>query len=164
MKYLATAAVAALLAMSGVAHADSSISFTLEGALNSSCTATPNGIDAVETVALNGEAQTIGSVTYRCDTGFTRTISSANGGVLRRVGSGGGAGNDIPYTLSSGGGSGLGFSTTSLSSTQTTNLAASSAFVAGQTGSISVTPSTPPAGTAPGTFVDVVTITVVAAS
>ena len=96
MKYLATAAATALLAMCGVAHADSSISFTLEGSLQSSCTATPNGIDSVETVALNGEAQTIGSVTYRCDTGFTRTISSANSGVLRRIGSGGGAGNDIP--------------------------------------------------------------------
>lgn len=163
-KLFASVAAAALLAMAGAAHADSQITFTLEGQVESGCTATANGIDAVETVALNGQPQTIGSVTYRCDSSFTRTISSANGGVLRRIGSDGGADDDIPYTLSSGGGSGLGFSTTALSTPVTTDLTGSDAFRAGQTGSIVVTPASPPLGIESGTFTDVVTITIVATS
>jgi len=41
----------------------------------------------------------VGSATYRCNSpnGFTRTISSANSGVLKRTGSSGGPGNTIPY-------------------------------------------------------------------
>lgn len=164
MKYLASLAAAAVLAMSGVAHADSQLAFSLQGEVESACTATPNGIDAVETVQLNGLPQTIGSITYRCDSNFRRTITSENGGVLVRIGSAGGTGNEVPYTLSSGGGSGLGFATVALATPVVTDLAASAAFSAGQTGSIVVTPTTPPAGTAPGVFADTVTITTVATS
>lgn len=80
-----------------------------------------------------------GSAGYRCNSaaGFTRTISSANGGKLVRTNSNGDSNNSVPFEMKHGGGSGLGFDWTSLSSNKVSNLGGSAAFLAGQTGSVS---------------------------
>lgn len=116
-----------------------------------------------------------GSASYRCNSpaGFTRTIHSANGGKLVRTGSGGGAGNEIAYDMSHGGGSGLGFAYQSLAADRTDSLGGSTAFLAGQTGSVNfrtngVWNQSSNNNNAPGTtvfagdYTDVVTISVTA--
>lgn len=116
-----------------------------------------------------------GSATYRCNApgGFTRTISSANNGVMIRTGTSGGAGNSIPFEMSHGGGSGLGTGGfVALTSNLVTNLGGSTAFLAGQTGSVSFRVAGVAAAlggnNAPGTtvfagdYTDVVTISVAA--
>lgn len=116
-----------------------------------------------------------GSATYRCNApgGFTRTISSANSGVMIRTGSSGGAANSIPFEMNHGGGSGLGTGGfVALTSNIVTNLGGSTAFLAGQTGGVSFRVAGVAAAVggndAPGTtvfagdYTDVVTIAVVA--
>ena len=116
-----------------------------------------------------------GSATYRCNStaGFTRTVSSANGGYLTLNGA---TTTDnlrrIPFTMSHGGGSGLGFAATQLTAPITSNFGGSAAFLAGQTGSVNFQTNGVQAAVggndAPGTTVfagdysDVVTITVTA--
>jgi hypothetical protein len=119
--------------------------------------------------------ESAGSATYRCNApgGFTRTISSANGGVMIRTGSSGGAGNSIPFEMSHGGGSGLGTGGfVPLTSNVISNLGGSTAFLNGQTGGVNFrvagVAAAPGGNEAPGTtvfagdYTDVVTISVVA--
>ncbi|MEQ1811008.1 MAG: hypothetical protein ABL889_13835 [Terricaulis sp.] len=122
------------------------------------CEGINNSLAPVETLStLDGTSYSLGSVTYKCNLsgGFTRTISSGNGGTLNGPGSG-----TIPYTLAHGGGSGLGFSHTQLTSPKVTALGGSAAFVAGQTGSVSAA-ATAGSGLFAGAYDDVVTIAVV---
>ena len=114
-----------------------------------------------------------GSATYRCNSpvGFTRTISSANNGRLVRTGSNGDASNSIAFTISHGGGSGLGLPATGLTTPIATNLG--NGFLSGQTGSVSfqvngVFNTNSNANNAPGTtvfagtYTDTVTISLTA--
>ncbi len=80
------------------------------------------------------------SALYVCNvaTGFTRSITSQNQGNLWRAGTSGGANNSIPYTIQHGGGSSLGFAAQPLTSAITTTFAGSSAFLAGQAGSVTL--------------------------
>lgn len=81
-----------------------------------------------------------GSLSYICNApaGFTRKISSQNKGYLFREGTSGGDNNRISYTMSHGGGSGLGpFSGLQLTSDAIEEFNGSGAFLEGQTGSVS---------------------------
>jgi hypothetical protein len=79
-----------------------------------------------------------GSVTYICNDvdGFTRTISSANGGFLTFGGAATTSANRrIRYTVASGGGSGLTFAEAQLTTPVVSN---HGAFLNGQTGGLTV--------------------------
>ena len=181
MKKFAIAAMAATM-FAAPALADNSITYSLDGDVGSICGVyRHNGTAFVTNVPVNfnelsatsaNVAASGGSATYRCNSaaGFTRNISSANNGVLRRDGSAGGALNEIAYRMSHGGGSGLSFTAQQLTASKITNLGGSPAFLAGQTGSVNfeVTGVQAPAGgnQAPGTtvyagnYTDTVTIAV----
>lgn len=116
-----------------------------------------------------------GSASYRCNSaaGFSRTISSTNGGKLVRTGSNGDTNNSIAFEMKHGGGSGLGFDWSNLSSNKVNSFNGSAAFLSGQTGSVSfrvngVYNINPGANEAPGTtvfagdYTDTVTISVTA--
>ncbi len=148
MKKLLIAAVASTAFIATPALADNTLTYSLDADVGSICGVfRHNGTAYVTNVPVNfGELATTsanvpvgaGSATYRCNNpnGFTRTISSANSGVLRRDGSAGGAANEIEFRMSHGGGSGLGFATQTLATPKVTNLSGSTAFLAGQTGSV----------------------------
>ncbi|MBI1187610.1 MAG: hypothetical protein GC206_09845 [Alphaproteobacteria bacterium] len=158
MKVKLAVAALALGGAAAPALADNSFNFEIEGSIPVFCEATNNSLAAVETLAtLDGTEYTLGSITYTCNLtgGFTRTISSGNGGTLNGPGSG-----TIPYTVSHGGGSGLGFSATSLASPKITALGGSTAFIAGQTGSFRAA-ATAGSGLFAGAYDDVVTVAVV---
>lgn len=112
-----------------------------------------------------------GSATYVCNvpTGFTRTISSQNNGFLYRTGTGGGANNQIPWTMQHGGGSGLSFAALQLTTPRVNNYGGG--FLNGQTGGLTFRASgvaVPSAANASitttnvfaGDYTDVVTITI----
>lgn len=79
-----------------------------------------------------------GQAAYRCNApaGFSRTVTSANSGFLFRTGTSGGNANQIAYTMQHGGGSGLGFSAQQVTAPITANFNGSTAFLAGQGGSV----------------------------
>ena len=115
------------------------------------------------------------SANYRCNdpAGFTRTITSTNGGFLRRTGGADTAENKISYQMSHGGGSGLNFDFQQLTAARIDSLAGSTAFlgVSGQGGTVRFRTNGVKSATngdgAPGTtvfagdYTDVVTIAVV---
>lgn len=165
MKYaLAAAAVAALIAGPALAQGTPALdSFELQGTVAVSCVATQNFTDPRAIAITPGAVTAGGSITYACNAanGFTRTISSANNGNLRRNGNLTGAGNEVAYTIQHGGGSGLAIAAgTSLASPITTSLGGSTAFITGQTGSFNATlpASLPPLFA--GSYSDVITVAV----
>ncbi len=82
-----------------------------------------------KTAALGASAQ------YRCNSpaGFTRTITSANDGVLVRTNSSGGTANEIDFEMQHGGGNGLDFGWQSLAGGKTDVFGGSTTFLnAGQ--------------------------------
>lgn len=101
---------------------------------------TVNFGDLAQTPAANEVAAPGFSALYICNSanGFTRVISSANGGKLWRSGTSGGANNAIPYTLQHGGGSGIGFAAQALTSARTDTLGGSQAFLNGQAGTMTL--------------------------
>lgn len=108
---------------------------------------------------------------YVCNApnGFTREITSQNGGMLVRDGSGGGPNNEIAYEMKHGGGSGLGFGWTDLNAAKTDSFNASGAFLDGQTGTVRFraegveNPNNPESTTVyAGDYSDLVTISVTA--
>lgn len=154
----------AFLALSAAAQAND-IVFDIQGEVPLVCEGINNSIAAVEIVDLTSTAeQTLGSITYKCNSaaGFTRTISSANAGLLIRTGSSGGNANSLAYNLGHGGGSGLGFSATQLTTPVVTNLNGSTAFVNGQTGSVKFSLPALPGSVYAGTYADTVTVNVTA--
>jgi len=109
----------------------------------------PTGGNPVTTVSFGELAATPSTQTvntpgfaalYICNNaaGFTRSITSQNQGNLFRAGTSGGANNAIPYTITHGGGSGLGFGATSLSGAKVSTFGGSSAFLNGQTGTVTL--------------------------
>ncbi len=93
---------------------------------------TPTGSE----VSSSGDVEII----YVCNgpEGFTRTISSLNEGVLVRVGSAGGDGNEIPYFVEATGSEGLDFSRTQFAQPQTRTFSGSTAFLNGVSGTLTV--------------------------
>jgi hypothetical protein len=174
---------AALGLVATPAFADNTLTYNLDADVGSICgvwnyqgdtIAVPFG-DLATVPDTTQVVKSAGSASYRCNsaTGFTRTIHSANGGKLVRDTSSGGAGNEIAYEMSHGGGSGLGFAYQSLSSDRTDTYAGSLAFLSGQSGSVNfrtngVYNTNAGANQAPGTtvfagnYTDVVTISVTA--
>ncbi len=157
-----TAIVASVaLLTSTSAFASSSINFALEATVPASCVAIKNSPLTVHVIDLTTTAdQSLGSITYQCNNpaGFTRTISSAEGSKLKRVG----GTQTVDYTVKHGGGSGLAISTpTSLATPFNSSHNGSPAFVAGQTGSFSVQLPTVPSNLFAGTYTDIVTVTIV---
>lgn len=163
-----TIAAAAALIVGGFAaqaSADNSFNFTIEGTIPTVCQGNNNSIAATETVDLTiATSQSLGSVTYVCNSagGFTRTITSQNGGYLFRGNTQGGGANQVAYQLASGGGSGLSFPAEQLVAPKVTNHNGSTAFITGQTGSVSVVVPQPTGNVYAGTYSDVVTIAVTA--
>lgn len=80
------------------------------------------------------------NITYICNVaaGFTRTISSQNEGFLFRSGTNGGTGNQIPWTFQHGGGSGLNFAETQLTTAEVDSIGGSPAVMNGQGGTATV--------------------------
>lgn len=184
MKKMLIAALAATSFGATPALADNQIAYAVSGNVGSICGVfRHDGSNFLTTVPVNfGELATTsaqvavgaGSATYRCNSanGFSRSITSANNGVLIRNGSSGGAANQIAYTMSHGGGSGLGFAAQSLAGGKTTTHGGSTAFLAGQTGSVNFqvngVQAAPDGNQSPGTtvfagtYTDTVTIAVTA--
>lgn len=116
-----------------------------------------------------------GSATYRCNSvnGFRRTIASQNGGWMTLDGNPtSDASRRIRYTMAHGGGSGLGFSASSLAVAIRSSFPGNGTWLAGQTGGVSFQASgvrgAPAANGVPGTTVlsgnyrDTVSITLTA--
>lgn len=184
MKKFATAAIAASIALvSSPAFADNAVVYNLDASVGSVCgvyraagqtVSVPFG-DLAATSSSTNLNVSAGSVSYRCNSaaGFTRTISSTNSGKLVRTTSNGDSSNSIPFTISHGGGNGLGFTAASLSTSKVNNFGGSTAFLSGQTGSVNfqvngVGEVNTNANNAPGTtvfagkYADTVTIAVTA--
>ena len=180
-KLLALAVLSASVVGASQAMADDSLTYNLGADVSTVCGAYKydgpvvavdfsdlSAVDTGTTVDVGA-----GSATYRCNApgGFTRTISSQNNGYLFRSGTAGGSNNQIAYTMQHGGGSGLGFASTGLTSALVQNFSGSGAFLAGQTGSVtfhingvsSVGGNNSPGTTVfAGDYADVVTIAVTA--
>ena len=90
-----------------------------------------------ETATTTSVEQSAGSASYACNSpnGFSRSISSANGGYLVRAGTEGGESNQIAYEMRHGGGHGLSMDWTQLSSAANADFNGA-AFLTGQTGSV----------------------------
>lgn len=187
MKKLTIAALVASVATGGVASAEfgDKATFNLKATVGSVCgVAQFAGLerdidfgdlaDDPTTAGVNGVSSLAGSsISYICNSpnGFTRTISSTNGGVMLRTGGGTGGADSIAYKMSHTGGSGLGFNDISLSTDRVDNLGGSTAFLNGQTAEITFTTAgVLDAGEVPnegdrttvfaGDYTDTVTITV----
>ena len=91
-----------------------------------------------ETPTTTSVEQGAGSASYACNSpnGFSRSISSANGGYLFRAGTEGGDSNQIAYEMRHGGGHGLAMDWTQLTSSANADFNAGH-FLNGQTGSVS---------------------------
>jgi hypothetical protein len=111
------------------------------GVYSSSGTSIDVDFGALASVATDASVNVpAGSATYRCNStnGFTRTITSQNNGFMTLDGT---ATTDntrrIAFTMAHGGGSGLEFGATQLTSPVSGSLNASTAFLNGQTGGVS---------------------------
>ncbi|WP_298915475.1 hypothetical protein [uncultured Algimonas sp.] len=182
MKKIALSA-AAMMAVATSAHAvDPSIDYNLQATVGDYCgvaSAAGSTLTDVDFGDLSTLATTAtnsvdpqGSIAYVCNDpdGFTRTVTSANAGVLVRTGSSGGQGNEIPYTMTSSGG--FGFTDQSLTSPVSNSFSGSN-FLTGQNTNISFKVNgVLSAGTGPqgsdqiqvfaGDYTDTVTISVTA--
>ena len=137
---------AALAFAATPALANNTLTYNLDADVSSVCGVYSSQGTAI-TVAFGDLAMTpvatqvvksAGSATYRCNStaGFSRSISSANAGRLKRTGSNGDAANSIAFEMSHGGGSSLNFDYAALTTPKTGSFGGSSAFLAGQTGSV----------------------------
>jgi spore coat protein U-like protein len=167
---LSAVAVAALSASAAMAQS-SQVQYDLSAEVDTVCTVNGTAsfnsdIDFGE--LLTGSREIVrsgGGLNYRCNSanGFTRTIASANGGSMLRGGSATGAGNELPFEMSHGGGSGLGTGGyVSLTSPIVTSVAGSTAFIAGQTGSVNFRVTNIGNTLFAGNYSDTVTVSVVA--
>ena len=137
-KLMTTASALALMVGAANVQASGSedeTSITLEGEVSTSCEVINNIGDTADVDLSTDDQQTLGSLTYRCNAvdGFTREISSDNDGQMAHESENS---FNLDYKVSHGGGSGLGFSATSLESDHITGLAGSTAFANGQTGTL----------------------------
>jgi hypothetical protein len=181
-KFLISALAASTMVVATPALADNALQYNLTATVGAVCgvyAASPTiavsfgDLAAVPTTTVVSPGAT--SASYRCNSpnGFTRAISSANNGKLVRGGSNGDVNNSIAFRMVHGGGSGLAFTATQLTAPLATNLGASPAFAAGQTGSVrfelngvadNTTNNNSALGTTvfAGTYTDTVTIAVTA--
>lgn len=79
-------AFAAVALMAGVAHAQiapdsDTLNYELNGTIDSVCVLTPNGTSVVNVDMGNFGNQGLAAVAYSCNSPYTLTISSANGGL-----------------------------------------------------------------------------------
>jgi hypothetical protein len=163
MKKLLLAAVATTFAATP-ALADDKADLNVSGTIALSCVVTPDTRD-VTVVLESTEAQSLGSLTYKCNgsNGFVRTIKSDNASRLVNP-----AGGFVPYTVSHTGGSGIAINTpVSLGSDYSNNLTSSAAFVNGQTGSLRLIAAKPAEATNAnplfaGTYSDVIRVAIAA--
>jgi spore coat protein U-like protein len=185
MKYSILTGVAAMAMTSGAALAQDTtpaqLAFNLNAQVSSVCgvyNASGTEIDVdfgeLSNTATSAKVeQSAGSASYACNApdGFTRTISSANGGYLFRDGTSGGANNQIAYEMRHGGGSGLSMDWTQLTSAVNSDHGGSS-FLTGQTGGVNFrvdgvrvdtgSNGAPSTNVFAGSYSDVVTITLTA--
>ncbi|TRO94369.1 hypothetical protein FKB34_10730 [Glycocaulis profundi] len=116
----AAAAAAAFTASAAFAQATDTLIVTVQADVDEYCTISSDSGQSLtvdrgtlnnlpEGQWTNTESQLGHPLTYRCNAagGFTRTVSSQNGGYLHRDGSTGGEGNEIRWEFRSGGGAGL---------------------------------------------------------
>lgn len=180
MKRFAILSAVALLATPAVhAQTTGTLTFNLNATVPTVCGISRDGASAVSlnfnTLAqipagqrLSDASSTMTEVTYRCNApnGFTRTVTSTNGGKLVRQGTSGGEGNEIPYNASQ-----TGQDWGTLSSPRTESFAGSRTLLAGERVNIQFEPfgvQGNAAGGVSGTTVfagnysDTVTVTVVA--
>lgn len=140
--------LAASIGLSSGANAQE-VNFFLNAEVDSICAATTALGENIEIdlgilsqTPVGAEVSNDGDVEifYVCNDadGFTRTISSINDGVLVRVGSAGGDGNEIPYFLEAGGTNGLDFSRTQVTQPLTRTFGASTIFLNGVAGTLTV--------------------------
>jgi hypothetical protein len=181
MKRILILAAMASTAVSAPAFADNTLVYNVDADVGSICGVFKFDGPVVPVVfgelATTPTANTVnapaGSATYRCNSpaGFNRSVSSLNSGKLVRTGSSGDASNSIAYTMTHGGGSGLGFAATALTAPIVASFSGSTAFLNGQTGSVSFQVNgvaNVGGNNAPGTtvfagdYTDVVTIAVTA--
>jgi hypothetical protein len=163
MKKLILAAVASTV-IAAPAFAQNSADVVIQGTVPLSCTVVANpSIVNPELIDLSNTStdQSLGSLTYACNNagGFTRTVSSANAGVLKRAGGGAGE-NTIAYQASHTGGSGIDMPLSSLSSNHVESMAGSTAFVNGQTGSVKVRVGNASGPLFAGNYGDTITIAI----
>jgi hypothetical protein len=163
MKKLILATVASAV-FATPALAQSSTNVVIQGSVPLSCTVVANpSIVNPELINLCDTAtdQSLGSLTYACNNagGFTRTVSSANQGVLKRAG-GGATEGTIAYQVSHTGGSGIDMPLSSLSSNHVESMAGSTAFVNGQTGSVKVRVGNASGPLFAGNYGDTITIAI----
>jgi hypothetical protein len=128
----------------------------VSGVVASICTVeTENPTAAVDIRAQ--AAQDVTDVVYTCNSpeGFTRRISSQNGGALVRGTQG------VAYLISQTGGESLAFAPVSLSGPVVTEVAASAALTSGTSGMLRVSVPSIPSGLLAGEYVDTVTIEIV---
>jgi spore coat protein U-like protein len=162
MKKLIVAALGATTFIAAPAFAQP-VNINLEGTVALSCNVIANpSIVNPEAIDLANTAtdQSLGSLTYQCNNaaGFTRTVSSLNGGLLKRAGGAAGE-NTIAYEVGHGGGP-INFANTSLAQPKITNHGGSTAFVQGQTGSIRVRVGQASGPLFAGTYGDTITVTI----
>jgi spore coat protein U-like protein len=163
MKKLLLAAVAtAFTATPALAQQTQSIN--LQGNVALSCTVTagpsitnPEPIDLANTAS----DQSLGSLTYACNNagGFTRTISSANSGLLKRVNGAAGE-NTVAYQFGHGGTNTIALANAPLSSAVITNVPGSQAYVNGQTGTARVRVGAASGPLFAGNYTDTITVTI----
>lgn len=142
------ASVSAAVGLSTSARAQE-VNFFLNAEVESICAATTQLGENIEIdlgilsqTPTGSEVSNDGDVLiiYVCNDadGFTRTITSLNEGVLVRVGSAGGEGNEIPYFLEATGSSGLDFSRIQVTQPLTRTFGASTDFLDGVAGTLTV--------------------------
>ena len=163
MKYTGIAAVAAVVLMAAGAQAATSVSLTVGGNVAMVCEVTDFVAANATTLDLTNtsSAQNVGSATYKCNdpAGFSRTITSANAGLLKRTGGGAGE-NNIPYLFDHGGTNGLTVSPLQLTTAHLDSMSGSTAFAAGVTGNIDVTIQAPSGPLLAGAYTDTITISI----
>jgi len=101
-------------------------------------------------------AQPVGSLVYTCNNiaGFSRTISSLNGGALVRGGS------RIPYTFSHGGAAALTLAPTALTAPVTEHIEPFGSITVGESGAVSVSVPGSTVGLLAGAYEDIVTVAI----
>lgn len=157
-KFTALAFAAALVIGAGSAKADS-FNVTVQGVVDSVCEVTNDSIASTTTLDLETtSAQEIGDLTYTCTNpgGFSRSVSSANGGKLQS------GSQSINYQVSHTGTGSMAFSATQLASAYTSGHSGSADFAAGQTAKMYITVPSVPSNLLAGTYTDTLTVSITA--
>ncbi len=159
-QFLGIAINSVVLLAADAVQASSTINFPLEAVVAATCVVEKESNLSVYAIDLEVRTpQTLGFITYRCNNpdGFTRTISSAEGGVLKRVG----GSEVVPYQIKHSGADLSIWTPRSLASPYTSSHAMSPDYVRGRQGGMSVQVPVLPANLYAGSYTDTITITIV---